>query len=167
MPLVFAPENMTGIEWSHMEKFVRNNYDYDVILMRETKNGKPGIFKSDMVSSDYQINFEDKLIKDEIRISDCFFTTSKDRTKKRGRMTKEKILKELKEQLLRFQWRLKEAPDEFGNARYKLTGKIGGMQDDGAIVAQMLVYCSKLFYQKAAYKKYRNNVRPAKRRRLI
>lgn len=141
VPLVFIPENNLGLEASHMEGMVQRNQHYpEVIIYKDQRTGKTGVCKTESLTSTYQVDTESKLLCDQILISEYFVTTSKQYRNNPG-----KILEELKKQMKQYQWRYKDAPDEFGKRKTVLTGKVGGEQDDAVIALMMLVTWSQMF----------------------
>jgi len=155
--LVFIPENNLGLEASHQHIMMQKNTHYpNVIVMCEGKSEeKVGVYKSERITKEYAVTFNDRLLRDSILISNKFFCT---RFSKGGAGAQ---LIELRKQLKTFRWMSRDAPDEFGQQKTVLTGKIGGANDDGAIVVQMLVYWSAVYmekrelYERAAPKRHR------------
>ena len=130
----FIPENNLGLEGSHLEKFVRKVPLLDTYY--EQEDGRAGVRKSGLNTSDYQIKMEDMLIKGDIRFSNNLFTVSKGQTP-------ETIMTETQSQFERYHWEVETIGDPSkGKFKTHMTGKMGGSQDDICIALQMLAYWS-------------------------
>lgn len=100
----------------------------------EQEDGRAGVRKSGLNTSDYQIKMEDMLIKKDVRFSNNLFTVSKGHTS-------ETIFTELQSQMERYHWEVETIGDpKKGKFKTHMTGKMGGSQDDICISVQMLGY---------------------------
>lgn len=51
---------------------------------------------------------------------------------------------QLEEQLSRFHWAVRKGPDGFSKDKYKLSGKLGSLQDDLAVTTMMCMYWGRI-----------------------
>lgn len=72
-------------------------------------------------------------------------------------LTEEKgeILSKIKDELCRFAIVVEAPKTLFGRVRRTFTGKLGGMQDDLAIVIQLAITALRCFYQNEKYSSFR------------
>ena len=129
---VFIPENNLGNEASHMWNMIKSHSD--TRLKAYYENGtKIGIHKGKSTADQYKITFEVKLFNNHIFFSDKFFTVSHKHT-----ITNIKGI--AKEQLERHQYSYEEPKDIYSNPKFKISGKVGGENDDLSIAIQQCVY---------------------------
>lgn len=140
IPIWVIPENNLGLESSHIESFV--TLLPNVFVFHENEEERAGVRKSHQNTDDYQICVEDMLRKRLISFSRDLFTTSKKHEKANGDTTS--ITDELRQQLERYHWEVKEAKDAFGKRRITMTGKMGGAQDDLYVALAMLAFWPKV-----------------------
>ena len=115
-----------------MEKYVRRISNLDTYYV--VPDGRAGVRKTGQNTQDYQIDFEDMLIKRQMMFSNILFTVSKGHDAK-------SILTEFRNQLERYHWEIEYVGDPSkGNFKTHMTGKMGGAQDDLYIAAVMVVY---------------------------
>ena len=98
---------------------------------------KPGICKTHQKTIDYTFLFNSMLSDKTIALDQDLFTISKE-------MSSQSMLALFREQVERFHWENKAAPDSFGKDRWAITGKMGSdKQDDLLIAAFMIAFCGK------------------------
>lgn len=136
VPIWVIPENNLGLESSHIEKFVRKMRN--VHVYHEDDEERSGVRKTQQNTDDYQILMEDMLKKRRLYFDKQAFTVSKGHAKPNGDMTS--IKTELRSQLERYHWEVKQARDSFGKRRITMTGKMGGAQDDLYVSTVMLAF---------------------------
>lgn len=125
-----------GLESSHIEKYVGKLYN--VHVFHENDEERSGVRKTQQNTDDYQILVEDMLRRSRIYFEKQAFTVSKGYAKPDGDMTAIKM--ELRNQLERYHWEIKQARDSFGKRRITMTGKMGGAQDDLYVSTAMLAF---------------------------
>lgn len=116
---IFVPENNYGMP-DHLENMVQHHGDVKTFYQKE---GKPGVYKDQRMTNTYRWNMQMALCNNRICFSEDFFTTSPGKTVK-------SMKNFAQNQMETMQYINKDARDEFGKNRRKLTGKIGGQQDD-------------------------------------
>jgi hypothetical protein len=131
--LIFIPEDNLGMESSHMDAMV-NDLD-NVTTYWDGKH--PGLHKTERVTREYQILMAQALATNSIRFDRSLFTVTREKTVQSMRDM-------LQEQMCRFQWLVKKPNNDYGEARVKLTGKIGNQQDDLLIGLFMVLYGGRL-----------------------
>ena len=136
VPIWVIPENNLAHESSHIEKFVTKMPH--VYTYHENEEQRSGVRKSHQNTEDYQILYEDMLRGRRITFDRNLFTVSKGHFKPSGDCTS--IKNELRDQLERYHWEIKEAKDSFGDRRITMTGKMGGAQDDLYVATAMLCF---------------------------
>ena len=162
VPIWVIPENNLGLESSHIEKFVTRLPG--VRVYHEQEEARAGVRKSQQNTDDYQILFEDMLKKRRMFFAYDLFTVSKGHAKKNGDTTS--ITNELRDQLERYHWEIKQANDAFGKRRITMTGKMGGAQDDLYISTVMLAFWPKVMQTEARLAQGANGSRVTKRARI-
>lgn len=129
----FIPENNMGLEASHLHTMVTNFTD--VITTYWQKDDRPGVCKTAEITRNYMFTLNNALACGKIRFSQQLFTTCLDRD-----VSIQSMRNMLREQMERFHWESKAANDNFGRAKYTLTGKLGDKQDDLLIATFMVLY---------------------------
>ena len=131
VPIVFIPENMTGMFHTRMEEAMHAIPNAQVLY--QNGRGKAGVCKDAFISKGYVERTLDILVHRQIMF-DAQWTSVTAAAHKSGPVTgRTKLLTELKEQLLRYGY------DDKG----KLTGKYDGLfNDDLCITFMMLMYWS-------------------------
>lgn len=132
---IFIPENNLGMEHHHLDAMVQD-MNSDIETFWETDN-KPGITKTAKVTRDYQFLLSNQLASSGLLFDYNLFTTTREKTPQSMRAM-------LEDQMLRFHWAVKKPADEHGEARVKLTGKIGNQQDDLLIAVCMVMYVGRM-----------------------
>ncbi len=127
VPIIFIPENQTGMFHTRMEQYISTVPNARVI--HQNGGAKAGIRKDAYITSDYVICVQNMLAKNMIRWEQTWITSS-EKYVQNGR---EGVLNELRDELLRYCY------DEHN----KLTGKVQGMQDDLYVAFAMLLYWSR------------------------
>jgi hypothetical protein len=130
---VFIPENNLGHEAAHMWNMIKKDASSKLKAYYENGKDRIGIHKGKDTADQYRYTFDVKLHNDAILFSEHFFTVSR-------KHTISNIKGLAKEQLERCQFSFEEPKDEFGKAKYTITGKIGGDQDDLSVAIQQAVY---------------------------
>lgn len=136
VPIWVIPENNLGLESSHIEDFVIHLRN--VHVFHENDEERSGVRKTQQNTDDYQILVESMLMKRRISFDKHAFTVSKGWAKPNGDMSGIKM--ELRNQLERYHWEVKQARDSFGKRRITMTGKMGGAQDDLYVALAMLAF---------------------------
>jgi hypothetical protein len=131
---VFIPENNLGLESAHLDAMVHTIPNVETFW---NKPNKPGVLKDGAVTREYQFLLSLRLAEDGIRFDREWFTVSRDQTTRTMSDT-------LQEQMLRYHWESKPAPDIHGKTRYALTGKVGNKQDDLLVALAMFLYWSRV-----------------------
>lgn len=127
---VFIPENNLALESAHLDTMVK---DIPGVRTYWEKPGKPGVCKDGRVTRAYQFNLSHALCEQTLHFdTDCFTVTRE--------QTVASMKDALNEQMLRYHWEKKAAPDNLGHDRYALTGKVGNKQDDLLIALSMALY---------------------------
>lgn len=128
---------MRGVRNAHLfRKFVCKLPN--VHVFHENDEERSGVRKTQQNTDDYQVLVEDMLIKRRISFDRQAFTVSKGYARQDGNM--DKIYMELRNQLERYHWEIKQARDSFGKRRITMTGKMGGAQDDLYVALAMLAF---------------------------
>jgi hypothetical protein len=137
---VFIPENNLGLESAHLDTMVK---DIRGVRTFWETDKRPGVCKTGAVTRGYQFMLANSLAQDACRFDrDCFTVT-------RGHTT-DSMRALLEEQMLRYHWEAKPAPDAMGRDRYALTGKVGNKQDDLLIAFSMCLYWGRAAARQAA-----------------
>jgi len=126
VPIIFVPENMTGFFEQRMSEIIYNIPNAEVFC-EHGNEAKPGVRKTNHVTTSYVYHTQDMLMTDRIMF-EAEWVSSTGNTYHNGR---DGLLEELKNQLARYGY------DEHG----KLTGKYGdNFQDDLCIAFMMLMH---------------------------
>lgn len=132
---IFFPENNLGLESAHLDSMVADLKDVETFWETEKK---PGVCKDGKATRGYQFLLSNCLAEGGLRFDrDCFTVTRE--------KTVQCMKDQLADQMYRFHWEKKKAPDVMGKDRYALTGKIGSMQDDLLITVAMIIYWGRVY----------------------
>ena len=133
---VFIPENMTGLEHSHLSNMVlRRHRNVEVYA---DKPGKLGVCKDAYVTRQYQFMLTNSLMSNLIHFSRDLFTTTPE-------MSPKSMLTMLEDQALRLRWEKRKGNTIFQDDKVKLTAKQGNKQDDLLIAVVMVMYWGRLY----------------------
>lgn len=137
---IFIPENCLGMN-HHYLKSIANDIE-GVQTFWETEK-KPGIYKSDKVTSEYQFLMTNLLAEHGLLFDQDLFTTTREKTPV-------DMLNMLQDEMSRFHWSVKKPADEHGKERVKLTAKIGNLNDDLLIAVFMIPYVGRMIIRNPA-----------------
>ena len=127
---IFIPENNLGMEAMHMDSMVKDIAGVETFW---EKPNKPGVCKAGKNSREYQFLLSNCLANGGLYFDrDCFTVTRE--------KTVQCMKDQLQEQMLRYHFSVKKAPDESGRDRVHLTAKMGSLQDDLLIATMMVIY---------------------------
>lgn len=124
-PIILIPENQTGFFHTQVAHYASSQRS--VSVLHQNGGRKAGVTKTSIITADYVTNLSYVIGESGIAFDRQWFTN----TPKKG--TKDGVLHELRDQVLRFGY------DE----KKKLTGKFSGWQDDLCIALMMIFYWSK------------------------
>lgn len=128
--VIFIPENNMGLESAHLDTMVRDIPEVETFW---EKDARAGVCKTAAVTRDYQFLLNLALSQGGFLFDRDLFTVTREQTP-------ESMMDLLQDQMLRYHWERKKAPDSMGKDRYTITGKVGSAQDDLLISAMMVVY---------------------------
>lgn len=128
--LIFIPENNLGLEAHHLDAMVQDIPRVEVFW--ETSK-KPGICKTEQNTRQYQFLLSNLLSQKGLLFDRDLFTVTREKTPAA-------MLEMTMDEMLRYHWSVKKAPDENGRDKVKLTGKIGNLQDDILIAICMVIH---------------------------
>lgn len=124
-PKVFIPEVNYGMP-DHLPNMLLDVPNLQV--WKDAKSGRLGVWKKAGTDQQYRFATSNALFHGLIRIDEDVFTCS---TTAEGQpMPVDKMVHALQNQLERYRYIRKEANDEFGVTKVKLSGKSGGENDD-------------------------------------
>ena len=132
-----------------MEAFVRDLPNVHVFY--EDESSREGVRKTQQNTSDYQIELEAKMRKDQVRFADCLFTTTRKWNDKGDAPALAKA--EMRSQMERYHYEIKEAKDAYGKPKYAMTGKMGGAQDDIHIALSMFNFWPPIIMQRNRHRR--------------
>jgi len=127
---VFIPENNLGLESAHLDTMVRDIRNVETFW---EKPNKPGVCKDGKATRGYQFMLTNLLAQGGLKFDRDLFTVTREKTPACMRDM-------LMEQMFRYHWDRKKAPDVMGKDRYALTGKVGSLQDDLLVAVSMIPY---------------------------
>jgi len=132
--LVFIPENNLGMEHHHLNTMVA---DLEEVTTFWETDRNPGLHKTARVTREYQILMAQALASNSIRFDSSLFTVTREKTPA--------VMRDmLADQMARFHWLVIKPANDAGEARVKLTGKVGNQQDDLLIALFMVIYGGRL-----------------------
>jgi len=124
---VFVPENNYAMP-DHLAEMIK---DLPIYVYNE-KPDRIGVYKSVKASESYRFDMSMALYENKISFEHQMFTRTPEATPLSMR-------KMLQDQMERYRYANKKANDVFGKDRRKLTGKVGGYQDD-LLITFMMAY---------------------------
>lgn len=125
-PIILIPENQTGYYHTQVAQYASTHPNMRVL--HQDGGRKAGVTKTSMITADYVTNLSYVIKENGIVFDNQWFTN----TPKKG--TKNGVLQELRDQVLRFGY----------NEKGKLTGKFSGWQDDLCVALMMIFYWSRI-----------------------
>lgn len=137
---VFIPENNLGMEHHHLDAMIRDIPE--VTTFWETDKN-PGVRKTEKSTREYQFLLSNCLANHGLRFSKDLFTVTREKDQK-------SMMDMLRDQMSRYHWAVKKPNDEMGEARTKLTGKVGNQQDDLLIAVAMVIYVGRMIIRDPA-----------------
>lgn len=123
---IFIPENNLGLEASHLHSLVS---EYPDVTTYWQHPNRPGVVMTHEAKNMYQKQMYTGLFNGKIVFERDMFTVSR-------KMTPEKTIGVLREQLERYHWELKLPRDNHGKSSWAMTGKMGNKNDDLCIATQ-------------------------------
>lgn len=108
---IFIPENNLGLEASHLDSMISDLADVETFWETDKK---PGICKGEKATRGYQFLMANSLAEGGVHFDRDIFTITREKTVQCMRDL-------LEEQLTRFHWSVRKAPDSFGKDKYKLS----------------------------------------------
>lgn len=139
-PKIFIPEVNYGMR-DHLPNMLLDVPNLHV--WKDPKTGKLGVWKQPGTSQQYRFSTSNALFHDQIRIDEELFTNS---LGPKGKVSPEKMLYTLRNQLERYRYIRKEAADPmFGDDKVKLSGKSGGENDDLVMTFMMAITWGQIY----------------------
>lgn len=137
---VFIPENNLGLESAHLNTMVSGMKQFQIETYYDKPN-RAGVNKNGEVTRGYQLLMATVLTQGACAFDQDMFTVTRGHNSQSMRAM-------LEEQMLRYHWEKKAAPDAMGKDRYALTGKVGNKQDDLLIAVAMCMYWGRVYIKK-------------------
>jgi hypothetical protein len=109
------------------------------------KPNRAGVNKNGEVTRGYQMLLATILTQGACSFDRDMFTVTREQTPASMRAL-------LEDQMLRYHWEKKAAPDSLGKDRFALTGKVGNKQDDLLIAFAMCMYWGRVYTKKNSAK---------------
>jgi hypothetical protein len=132
---IFIPENNLGLEASHLDSMISDLADVETFWETDKK---PGVNKSEKATRGYQFLMSNSLAEGGLRFDRDLFTVTREKTTQCMR-------DQLEDQASRFHWAVRKSPDGFGKDKFKLSGKVGSLQDDLLVTLMMDMYWGRIY----------------------
>ena len=132
---IFIPENNLGLEAAHLDSMISDLPDVETFWETDKK---PGVNKSEKATRGYQFLMSNSLAEGGLRFDRDLFTVTREKTVQCMR-------NQLEDQSSRFHWAVRKSPDGFGKDKFKLSGKVGSLQDDLLVTLMMDMYWGRIF----------------------
>lgn len=130
---VFIPEVNYGMP-DHLPNMLIGTPNLEI--WTDPRTGRMGVWKQKTTAEQYRFAVSNALYHSSVRIDENVFTCTQD---EKGRVPVDKMVHTLRNQLERYRYVRRDAHDDFGVTKVKLSGKSGGENDDLVMTFMMCV----------------------------